>query len=166
MSAGTDHLTAQVSTAAPQELHLMLIDGAIRFAQQAKQVWNDDAKRQAREEALTRCVRITGEMLASMRGSNIPAERQFTAVYAWLFRTMTEAKLLSDHHKLDDALELLAVERDIWQQVCERLTSHAEAGDAALEARGPMPVSRTTPATGPATTGGEQAGHPGLSLEA
>lgn len=127
MSRSSDYLTAQVLTAAPQKLHLMLIDGAIRFAQQAKQVWEDDAKRQAREEALTRCVKITGELLAGMRASNLPAGKQFTAVYAWLFRTVTEAKLLGDQRKLDEALELLAIERETWRQVCEKFGSQLDS---------------------------------------
>lgn len=154
-SHGSDYLTAQVLTAAPQKLHLMLIDGAIRFAQQAKQTWNDPSQRQAREESLTRCVRITGEMLACMRGSSLPSGKQFIAVYAWLFRTVTEAKLLSDEHKLDEALELLAVERETWRLVCERFGSQVDDDSRRLPEHSPLAMSF-----------GQELPAGGLSLEA
>ena len=154
MPIKNEYLTAQVMTAAPQKLHLMLIDGAIRFAQQAKQVWDDEAQRQRREEALTRCVKIAGEMLASIRGSSLPAGKQFTAVYAWLFRTVTEAKLLSDQAKLDEALELLHIERDTWRQVCDRFGT--DAGDAASR----MPAGARLPASS------QEIPVTGISLEA
>ena len=155
MHPGSDYLTAQVLTATPQRLHLMLIDGAVRFAQQAKQAWNDPSRRQAREEALTRCVRITGEMLACIRGSRLPAGEQFVTVYAWLFRTVTEAKLLGDERKLDDALELLAVERETWRLVCERFGS--EVADDGRR------LPETSP---PAAAVGQELPAGGLSLEA
>lgn len=150
MAHGTDYLTAQVLTATPHKLHLMLIDGAIRFAQQAKQAWNDVATRHAREEALTRCIRITGEMLASMRGSRLPAGGQFIEVYAWLFRTMTEAKLLGDERKLDDALELLTIERETWRLVCERFGSQVADDEKRLPETSPLatPFAPELPAGG------------------
>lgn len=121
MPTPNEYLATQVLTATPQKLHLMLLEGAIRFAQQAKQNWDDESKRQVREEALTRCVKISGEMLACIRSSgSLPAGKQFSAVYTWLFRTITEAKLLGDPVKLDEALDLLHVERETWRQVCEK----------------------------------------------
>jgi flagellar protein FliS len=158
MAATNEYLTAQVMTATPQKLHLMLIDGAIRFAQQAKQVWEDEARRQLRDEALTRCVKISGEMLASMRGSNLPGKTQLTAVYAWLFRTFTEAKILSSREKVDEALELLAVERETWRQVCEKFGAQMEEGSKG---------SSRLPATSEsARTFSQEVPLGGLSLEA
>ena len=134
MPPTNDYLTAQVLTATPQKLHLMLIDGAIRFVQQAKQVWEDEARRQTREEALTRCVKISGEMLATIRTSTLPATKQFIGVYTWLFRTVTEAKILSDQAKLDEALELLLVERETWRLVCEKFGAEVNDGGSRFAA--------------------------------
>jgi flagellar protein FliS len=154
MAPTNEYLTAQVLTATPQKLHLMLIDGAIRFVQQAKQIWDDEARRHVREEALTRCVKISGEMLASIRSSALPAGKQFVAVYTWLFRTMTEAKLLGDQARLNEALELLFVERETWRLVCEKFGADVE----------PAPKPAATSAW--ATTSDHEFAAGSLSLEA
>jgi hypothetical protein len=93
-------------------------------------------------------------MLASIRSSALPAGKQFVAVYTWLFRTMTEAKLLGDQARLNEALELLFVERETWRLVCEKFGADVEPG--------PKPAA----ASAWATTSDHEFAAGSLSLEA
>ena len=65
-TARDSYLASQIETATPQKLQLMLIDGAIRFGSQAKHKW-EEGDDEAAADALIRCHKIVGELLASVR---------------------------------------------------------------------------------------------------
>ena len=161
-SANEQYLETKVLTATPQKLHLMLIEGAIRHAQQAKAIWDEEDRIAERNETLARCIDITGEMLIGIRDSDQAVARQLVDVYAFLFRTVTEAKMLGDVTKLDDCLQVLTIERGTWQKVCAKF-GETQARGQNQPAVNPLP--RRTPAPlgplpAPPGTGN------GLSLEA
>ncbi|MGW8257085.1 MAG: flagellar export chaperone FliS [Thermoguttaceae bacterium] len=117
------YLVTEVMTAAPQKLQLMLIDAAIRAAQQARRHWlaNDD---QQAAQCLTRAQQIVGEILASLN-YEIKSDlvKNVAGVYLFLNRTLLDASLQRSIEKLDDALRVLNIERETWRQLCEKLAS-------------------------------------------
>ena len=120
------YLTTQVMTATPQKLQLMLIDAAIRSAQQAGRHWqagNEDAA----GEALQHAQEVVSEMLASVGSARSEVSRRLAGIYLFLFRTLTEAHLQRDERKLADALRILLIERETWSQVCEKFGATMEA---------------------------------------
>jgi flagellar protein FliS len=114
------YLESRALTAPPYRLHLMLIEGAIRFGRQA-----GDALRRGDELAaaapLMRLVDIVGELLVGVRGQQTDLNRQIAGVYLYLFRAVSIAKINSDPAKLAEALELLEFERQTWQMLCDKL---------------------------------------------
>jgi flagellar protein FliS len=116
------YLEAKVLTAPPHRLHLMLIEGAIRFGRQA-----DDALRRgdpaAAAEPLMRVVDIVGEMLAGVRDQKSNLNKKLTELYWYLFRRVSQAKIHCDAQTLREALRLLEYERRTWLTVCERLAA-------------------------------------------
>lgn len=129
------YLGTEILTAPPQKLHLMLIEGAIRFAQRAREHWRASQYDQACE-ALIRAQDILSEMMAAVnRKVDAELAKKTAAVYLFIFRRLMEANMRRDEAKLDDALRVLEIERETWRLVCERLAgSGGPAGNQAGEA--------------------------------
>ena len=114
------YLESKVLTAPSYRLHLMLIEGAIRFSRQAS-----DALRRGDQPAaatpLLRVIDIVGEMLAGVRNQDAELNKRLTDLYWFLFRLASEAKIHSDAEKLAVLLRLLEYERQTWQLLCDKL---------------------------------------------
>ena len=128
-SARENYLVTEVMTATPQKLQLMLIDAAIRSARQARKHWQDSNHEQARE-GLIHAQEILGEMLAGLNREVAPElVNNLAGVYMFVFRALVEANHQHDEKKLDDALRILEIERETWQQVCGQLGSSKQEAD-------------------------------------
>jgi flagellar protein FliS len=114
------YLHAQVMSATPQKLRLMLIEGAIRFARQALSSWEQNHNEQA-TDWLTRCRNIISELLASIRLDQSSLTRSVAGVYLFLFRSLTEGQLQKDRRKIEEAISVLEIERETWRMVCDKL---------------------------------------------
>jgi flagellar protein FliS len=118
----TSYLESKVLTSTPQRLHLMLIEGAMRFGRQA-----DEAMRRGditvADGLLVRALDIVGEMLAGVRGNKTDLNHRLVDVYWFLFRRISEAKINSDAEALADSLRILEYERQTWLLVCEKFGS-------------------------------------------
>ncbi len=120
-AARENYLTTEVMTATPQKLQLMLIEAAIRFGRQAIECW-DKSDDEAAGEALVRCQQIITELLCGLRPERDPElVRRVASVYLFIFRSLTMAHLERDRQKVVEAMSVLEVERETWQQVCEKL---------------------------------------------
>ena len=127
MAAQQSHyLESKILTAPPHRLHLMLLEGAIRFGRQAQKALARDDQPVA-AAALLRVIDIVGELLAGVRAQKSELNQKIADLYWFLFRRVTEAKINSDAAALADVLRILDFERQTWQLVCEKLTSNAEA---------------------------------------
>lgn len=114
------YLSSQIFTATPERLHLMLIDGAIRFARQLREaIAGGDF-----ETATTvgeRCRDVLSEMLLCVEKNDNDAARRLRSIYTFLIREVAEAQIRRAHQRLDGVLDILDIERETWSQLCERL---------------------------------------------
>jgi flagellar secretion chaperone FliS len=115
----SNYLESKVLTATPHQLHLMLLEGAIRFGRMAESRLRQGDE-VAAAEPLTRAIDIVGELLAGVRGGKLPMNQQLAELYLFLFRRVLEAKIHTDADKLAEALRLLDYERQTWQLICEK----------------------------------------------
>jgi flagellar protein FliS len=126
MTKNSQYLESKVLTAPPHRLHLMLIEGAIRFGRQAEQELK--AGRNAAAAApMMRLLDIVGEMLAGIRTTKNEINDKLAAVYWYIFRRVSEATMDSDAAALAEVLKLLEFERETWQKVCEKIGAAASA---------------------------------------
>jgi flagellar protein FliS len=137
-SARQNYLATEVNTAAPQKLQLMLIEGAIRFGQQAAALWRQQRDDEA-GEAIIRCQQIVAQLLAGLRREDqAELSRQMAGVYVFILNSLIEAHLNRDEQKLADALSVLAEEQITWRAVCQKLgtrsVNSSEGQRLALEA--------------------------------
>ncbi len=126
------YLRDAVMTASPEQLQLMLYDGAIRYARQARDAI--EAKDfETSFEKLTKAQNIILEMNQGLNHEVNPSLcRQVAAIYDFLYRKLIDANLHRDVSAIDDALRVLAIERQTWQMLVDKVTKAREA-DAAVD---------------------------------
>lgn len=123
------YLESKILTASPASLHLMLIEGAIRFSRQALEAFQrDDAS--AASAPLLRVIDILGELLAGVREKKSELNAKVADLYWYLFRQISQAKIDGDAAILSAAMELLEYERQTWQLVCDKLNADSSAPPA------------------------------------
>lgn len=121
-AAREHYLSSQVLTATPERLHLMLVDGAIRFTRQLR----DALAANDRETATSvgdHVRNILGEMLLCIERSDNDAAKRLRSIYAFLIRDVADAQFRRQADKLDGVLEVLAIERETWSLAAEQAGS-------------------------------------------
>ena len=111
---------AQVETASPAQLLVMLYDGAIRFLSQArdKMAAGDIESRHAN---LMKVQGIIAELLSSLdmkRGGAVAVNLQ--RVYAYMLRQLVEANLYDRSEPIDNVLVMLRDLRESWVEVAHQ----------------------------------------------
>jgi flagellar secretion chaperone FliS len=149
----SQYLESKVLTAPPQRLHLMLIEGAIRFGRQAEQELRTGGQ-PAAGPTLLRMLDIVGELLVGVRQTKSDINEKLAAVYWFVFRRVSEATMNGDNTALADVMRILEFERETWQKVCEKLSADCTT---------PTPVPPPSHAFGAARS---TAPMTGISLEA
>ncbi len=125
MSTPSDsqYLESKVLTASQPRLHLMLLEGALRFGQQAKQEWNDDEPFDEAEQLLDRMMDIVEELTTSTALGGSEISKQLVEQYAFVYRELTASRINRDLQKLDECLKLLEFQRETWKRACENLVA-------------------------------------------
>lgn len=118
--ARESYVEAQIMTATPQKLRLMLIEGAIRFARKTIQHWEKRENEQALE-SIIRCRNIVSELLSSIRVDESELTKRVASLYLFVFQHLTEAQLRRDMKLVEESIGVLEVERETWQQLCEEM---------------------------------------------
>lgn len=122
-TARQNYLQAEVHTATPQKLQLMLVEAAIKNIHRTKLAWNEE-KYDVGLDALGRAQDIVAEILGSLdMDGNPEIAKKLAGIYLFIFRRMAESGMSYDQEKLDDALRVLNSERETWRQVCEKFGS-------------------------------------------
>jgi flagellar protein FliS len=128
--APNSYLRQAVLSATPEQLHLMLYDGAIRFATQGR-----DALLAKQWEAVydkfSRAQKIILEMQAGLRRDvNADLCDRMAAVYGFLYRKLVDAPVNRDVQAVDDALQVLRYQRETWVMLLERVRAERSQPDA------------------------------------
>ena len=121
MNESNAYLRTKVMTASPAELRLMLLDGAIKFANQAKEGLEKKDFEQS-FNGFTSCRNIVLELINGIRPEHDPelAER-VRGLYLYLYQELVESSFDKDTPRLDKAIELLVYERETWALLMEKL---------------------------------------------
>lgn len=120
-TASNEYLRNTVLTASPEQLHLMLYDGAIRFARQgidgiASQQW------ESAFNGLTRAQKIVLELLNSLN-YDVDADlcKRMAGLYNFIYGKLVEAGTQRDVDAGREALDLLEYQRETWIMLIEKL---------------------------------------------
>jgi len=122
-SAPNSYLRDAVLTATPEQLQLMLYDGAIRFALQGRDALAAKDYETSYEK-LSRAQAIVLEMERGLRPDVNPelCERM-AALYGFIYRKLVEGSVQKDPPAIDDAVKVLRMERETWALVVEKVSA-------------------------------------------
>lgn len=119
--AAQNYLRTKVMTATPEQLQLMLYDGAIRFAEQARQALpqkNYDVS----YTCLSRAQKIITELSSSLRHELAPEMcGKLAALYNFVYFKLVEANIEHKVQSLDEALNILRYQRETWVLLLDKL---------------------------------------------
>lgn len=130
-----EYLRNAVMTATPEQLHLMLYDGAIRFARQGVEgIKTKDYEKVY--NGFNRAEKIVLEMLNSL---NYEIDRslceRMAALYTFIYRKLVEASTQRNAEIAEEAIGLLEYQRETWVMLIEKLNQEKAAQE------GPAPAA-------------------------
>lgn len=158
----SEYLESKVNTASPAQLHLMLLEGAIRFGRQAEKALMRDDELNA-HPPLMRALDIVEELLASVKHSESDINAKMAQLYAFVFRELTSVYVQFDHKRMAEALQVLDYQRETWRLACDKI---AEEGVTEGAEAAPEQAADTKTAAPKPHLGSAQAPTGGLSIEA
>ncbi|HXY37803.1 MAG TPA: flagellar export chaperone FliS [Planctomycetaceae bacterium] len=125
-----EYLESQVLTATPHQLHLMVIDGAIRHATSAETALQ--SRDYARAEAqLGRSNECVAALIAGLDSTRQPQlVDQLKSVFVFVQRTLAEADRRHDPRLIPDALSVLRLHRQTWLALGEKLAQESAPSSA------------------------------------
>lgn len=128
----------QVETATPEQLLIMLYDGAIQYLNKAKAAIEAGDSGQVTNELFS-CQKIILEFMNTLdmeKGGDLA--QSLYGLYGYLYKTLVKASVVQDIKKVDEVLKFLSSLRDTWQKAiaiaaAERHSEESEYSDHKYE---------------------------------
>jgi len=129
--AAQNYLRTRVLTATPEQLQMMLFDGAIRFAEAGRTAILKKDWEQTYHNCL-RAQKIVTELIAGLRHDVQPELcKKLSGLYAYIFRRLLDASARHQVSAIDEALKLLRYQRETWALLMDKLGKQKAAAAAA-----------------------------------
>ena len=114
------YLRTKIMTGSPEELRLLLYDGAIKFCHHARSAIADGNVEDS-YNSLMRAQKIVLELSTSLNHQVAPDLcQQLAAIYMFIYRRLVDASLNRDKAAVDDAVRLLEYEKQTWQMLMQQ----------------------------------------------
>jgi len=140
-AAANPYLKMKIMTSSPQELRLMLYEGAIKFTHQAVNAI-ETSDFEVSYNGLMRAQKIVLELSTSMN-FNIAPELcdKLSALYTYIYRLLVEANMQRVVKPAREALELLEYERETWIM----LMQNVDQEQGTYQAQSPLQIATNPP---------------------
>ncbi len=131
MNQADQYLETQVLTAPPEQLHMLVVDGGLRFARLGLQALNEQ-NYDLSHESFSRSREFVNELIAGIQEEGNPElADQLRGLFGFVHRALIAADGDRDTKQAADAITILEQHRDTWVQLCSRLkqeqATHAHA---------------------------------------
>jgi flagellar secretion chaperone FliS len=135
------YLRTKVLTATPEQLQLMLYDGAIRFAEQARLALQKNDF-EGSYNGISRAQKIIAELSCSLRPKVAPELcGKLASLYNFVYRKLIEANIDHKLESLEEALGILRYQRETWSLLLNQI-GQKKAAAAATKIEMPTPNAR------------------------
>ncbi len=132
-SPANAYLRTKVLTASPEELRLMLLDGAIKFANQGREGMAN-RNYEASFNGISQCRNIVLELLTTIKPEFDPELcDRVKSLYTFLYTQLVESSMEKNLTKLDNVIKLLQYERETWVMLMDKLAEERGLKPAATE---------------------------------
>ena len=116
-----EYLKTKVMTASPEQLQLMLYEGAVRFCEQAREAIKNKQV-ETSYNLLSKAENIVLELTNSMRDEINPQTcSKMRGLYMFCYDRLVTANMKREIEPVDEALKILRHMRDTWQMVLDKL---------------------------------------------
>jgi flagellar secretion chaperone FliS len=134
MSFSDEYLETKILTATPHQLHLMVIDGAVRHATTGETALRSADFPRAQKQ-LGRANEFVAELIAGLHSDRQPAlADRLKSVFVFVQRTLADADRKRDPQRVVDALGILRLHRETWVALGEKLSQEAIASHGEVKA--------------------------------
>ena len=121
MNGPEEYLETQVMTASPHQLHLMVIDGAIRFATQAEEALQEEDF-ETSHFALNRSREFMTELIGGLdQERSEELVNRLKSLFMFVYKNLVNADMKRDVSSVQDALKILKMHRETWMELSEKL---------------------------------------------
>ena len=128
-----EYLESKVLTAPPLQLHLLTVEGALRFARQAK-VSLEEKQFEQSHDLLNRIRECVSELIAGLNPDQAPEMVQsLKNLFVFVYRSLAMADLETSPARVDDAIRILESHRDTWLELIDKLASQLGEPQPQLE---------------------------------
>lgn len=139
----TPYLRAKIMSARPEELRMLLLDGAVRFARQAQEGLATKNFEQS-YVGITKCRDIVVELMTSIREEHNPElAKNVKALYSFIFTELTEANMARSAERMSKIVELLEYERETWALLLDKCAAERAAANGGQQSAGPAVAGST-----------------------
>ena len=136
-----NYLRTKVLTATPEQLQLMLYDGALRFGEQAR-VALQEKRYEDSYKLISKVQKILTELSITLKHDVAPELcSKLAALYTFVYRKLIEANVDHELPAMDEALTILRYQRETWAMLLDQL-GKSKAATAATKIDMPGPDSR------------------------
>ena len=140
-NAAQTYLRTKVMTATPEQLQMMLYDGALRFGDQARAALQTKDYEKS-YTMISRVQKIITEMSSTLKHDVYPELcGKLAALYNFAYRKLIEANVDHKIESLDEALGVLRFQRETWAMLLDQL-GKSKAANAATKINMPAPDAR------------------------
>ena len=128
--AAHQYLRTKVLTATPEQLQLMLYDGALRFGEQAR-IALTAKKYEDSYNLISRMQKILTELTCSLKHDVAPDLcGKLASLYNFAYRRLIDANVRHDMAALDEAINVLRFQRETWAMLLDKLGKQKAAAVA------------------------------------
>jgi flagellar protein FliS len=115
------YLKTRIMTASSEELRLMLYDGALKFANQARTAMEQKQFEESYNH-LMRAQKIVLELSSSLNHEVDPQlTEKLSAMYTFIYTQLVDANVNRQVELIDEAIKLLQFERETWQMLIKKM---------------------------------------------
>lgn len=116
-----NYLRTKVLTATPEQLQLMLYDGALRFGDQARAALAEKRFEDS-YRLISKVQKIITELSITLKPDVAPDLcKRLAALYTFVYKKLIEANIGHELAPMDEALQILRYQRETWALLLDQL---------------------------------------------